>query len=71
MVSVPRNRRRAVAGDRPGLDIERHVERGGIVVGNDVAAGDGGERPPFLLQAPHDLGFGLEDRVRTGVAARE
>ena len=65
------DRRLAEAGDGPGGDVERHVERRGRVVGDDFAAGDGGKRPAVFLEPPDDFDLGFQDSARTGVAARD
>ncbi len=41
------------------------------MVGNDFTAGDGGKRPAVFLEPSDDFGFGLEDSVGAGVAARD
>lgn len=59
----------AVAGNRPGRHGQRHVERRGGVVGNDLAIRHIGQRPAFLFERPHDRRLGFEHRTGTGIAA--
>ena len=58
----------AIAGDRPGLDGERHVECRGRMVGDDVAVGHLGKRAAFFLQRSHDERFRLQHGVGACIA---
>ena len=50
----------AVAGHRAGRDRQRHIERRGGVVGDDLAIRDLGQWPALFLQGPHDQRLGPE-----------